>query len=82
MYMKTRAFRKECRIPAKVHLAEIRLVSGLARDGAKKTGEIQNAGRSHDVIENKESNLEDPTIFMKANSLRGISHDVYEKKGT
>jgi hypothetical protein len=50
------------------------------RWGAQKQGEIEVGGSSHDVIENKRSASEDPTMLMKTIKLNQISHDVYEKK--
>ena len=49
--------------------------------GALKRGEIEMGGSSHDVIENKRSASEDPTMLMKTINLNHISHDVYENKG-
>ena len=51
------------------------------RGGAQKRGEIEMGGSSHDVIENKRSASDDPTMFMKTNNLNHLPHDVYEKKG-
>jgi hypothetical protein len=50
------------------------------RGGAQKRGEIEMGGSSHDVIENKRSASDDPTMLMKTIKLYHLSHDVYEKK--
>ena len=48
--------------------------------GAQKRGEIEMGGSSHDVIENKRSASDDPTMLMKTIKLNHLSHDVDEKK--